>query len=70
MRTQMATRLEHKTGDFWLGFWSFPETPEVIEVCIRAQFHVAASGVVSRLGLDMRMEGEDVPLVWFERVSQ
>lgn len=67
---QLVTTLKHATGDFWLGYAALPETPDKVEMCLRAQFEVDVSGVVAQIGLDMRQEGKDVPLVWFERVSQ
>lgn len=64
----LAGNLEHKTGDFWLALAFFEHVPEVIQGCIRVQFRVDSRGIVTHVGADLRMEGEDGPLVWFERV--
>lgn len=61
--------LEHKTGDFWLTFVFDEEVPELIQACLRVQFRVDPKGIVTHIAVDMRMEGEDGPLVWFERVQ-
>lgn len=65
----LAGDLEHKTGDFWLALAFFEDVPEIIQGCIRVQFRVDARGVVSHVAADLRMEGEDGPLIWFERVQ-
>jgi hypothetical protein len=59
--------LEHKSGDHWLAWvtnWdiSWPAG------CIEAQFQVDATGIVTHLGLNVRLE-DGVPLIWFERVG-
>lgn len=66
---RFAGYLEHKTGDFWLTFVFDEAVPEVIQACLRVQFRVDQHGVVTDIAADMRMEGEDGPLVWFERVE-
>lgn len=66
---RVAGYLEHKTGDFWLTFAFDEDVPEVIQACIRVQFQVDSSGIVMHIGADLRLEGEDGPLVWFERVQ-
>lgn len=66
---RVAGYLEHKTGDFWLTFGFDEEVPEVIQACVRVQFQVDSSGIVTHIGVDLRLEGDDGPLVWFERVQ-
>ncbi|KUI56636.1 D-aminopeptidase [Cytospora mali] len=56
------------TGDFWISWLSIEEIPDTGLGCLRTQFIVDAGGFVTQMGVDLRMEGEDVPLVWFERV--
>lgn len=62
--------LEHKTGDHWIAWAYIPEyeDPDQPVACMRAQFRVNTQGQVAQFGLDLRLEGEDVPLVWFDRV--
>ncbi|KAF9881432.1 hypothetical protein CkaCkLH20_00578 [Colletotrichum karsti] len=66
--------LEPKSGNFWvgreyleLGKGKRTQTPFA---CMRAEFKVGITGSVTYFGLDVRMEGEDGPLVWFERVRK
>lgn len=66
---RFAGYLEHKTGDFWLTFVFDEYLPEVIYACLRVQFQADPRGVVTHIAVDLRMEGEDGPLVWFERVQ-
>lgn len=66
---RVAGYLEHKTGDFWLTFGFDEDVPEFIQACFRVQFRVDSSGIVTHIAVDMRQEGEDGPLVWFERVQ-
>ncbi|KAK6077042.1 Protein flp [Seiridium cupressi] len=68
---QLYYDLGHKTGDYWIG-WVHTlsyQDPEQPLAGVRVQFRVDAEGRVSQLGMDVRMEGEDVPLVWFDRVG-
>lgn len=65
----LAGDLEHKTGDFWIALVFFEEVPEITQGCLRVQFRVDSRGVVTHAGADLRLEGEDGPLVWFERVQ-
>ncbi|KAJ0120161.1 hypothetical protein J7T55_001017 [Diaporthe amygdali] len=66
---RVAGNLEHKTGDFWLTYGFLEEVPEVIQACLRVQFKVDSRGIVTHIAVDLRLEGEDSPLVWFERVG-
>lgn len=67
----LVVDLEHQTGDYWIGWGHLPgfRDPEQPVACVRAQFRIDAGGSVSQIGLDMRLEGEDTPLVWFDRGS-
>ncbi|KAF6824029.1 penicillin-binding protein [Colletotrichum musicola] len=75
-----AIYLAPKSGDYWVardytevGGLKEVETPSI---CMRAEFKVGVGGEVTHFGLDVRLEGllngaldgEDGPLVWFERV--
>lgn len=61
--------LEHQTSDFWLFYPFFDDIAEVIFSCLRAQFRVDSRGIVSHVSVDVRLEGEDGPLVEFERLE-
>lgn len=64
-QAQISVNLKHVTGDFWLAL-----SDALFEgICARAQFRVDVSGSVTSIGVDLRMEEEDTPLVWFERVK-
>ncbi|KAJ4191195.1 hypothetical protein NW767_010989 [Fusarium falciforme] len=66
---QVSYQLEHKSGDYWVG-WLFNDDFASVRrprECYRAQFRVDETGRSYSFGLDIRMEGEDVPLIWFER---
>lgn len=65
---QLTGNLEHKTGDFWLVFVALEDVPEIVQACLRVRFQVDPRGIVSHIAVDMRLEGEDGPLVEFERV--
>lgn len=65
---KLTADLQHKTGDFWLAYAFFEDVPEVVQGCLRAQFRVDSRGIVTHVAADLRLEGEDGPLVWFERV--
>lgn len=64
---QLYGNLTHKTGDYWLSY-VFEDWVDVVQACVRTQFRVDASGIVASVGIDMRLEEEDTPLVWFDRV--
>lgn len=66
-QAKFTGNLEHQTSDFWLFYAVLDDIPDVIFACLRAQFHVNSRGVVSHVAVDMRLEGEDGPLVEFER---
>ena len=68
---EISYQLEHKSGEFWLG-WVFNNDYATVrrpEDCRRVQFRMDRNGRPSSLGVDIRMEGDDTPLVWFERES-
>jgi hypothetical protein len=70
-RMPMELQLQHVSGDYWIG-WVFMGVYENYHrpiMCLRVQFAVDAAGKVSRVGVDARLEGENIPLVWFERTS-
>jgi Domain of unknown function (DUF3471) len=61
--------LEHVSGDYWIG-WAFMDVYKNYHrplAGVRLQFRVGPSGLVRRMGVDVRLEGEDVPLTWFDR---
>ncbi|POS75331.1 hypothetical protein DHEL01_v206283 [Diaporthe helianthi] len=66
-QVKLTGNLEHQTSDFWIYYAVFDEVPEKIFACLRAQFHVDSRGVVSHIAVDVRLEGEEGPLVEFER---
>lgn len=62
--------LVHHSGEHWLGWvwygeWQDPQYPLT---CVRAEFRVGSVGEVVQLGIDLRLEGVDGPLVWYDRV--
>lgn len=63
--------MKHVSADFFLAYMSNPDhtnrTGEAVP--LKAQFELDVTGVVSRVGIDLRMEGSGVPLVWFDRVG-
>lgn len=61
-------KLSHKTGDYWLSYL-YEDWFDMVQDCVRTQFRVDASGTVNSIGIDIRMEGESIPLVWFDRVG-
>lgn len=66
---QMGGNLEHVSGDFWLAYLFLPETPDLIQGCVRTEFRVDAGGDVTHIGIDLRLEESHPPLVWFERAE-
>ncbi|KAK7994292.1 penicillin-binding protein [Apiospora marii] len=64
--------LEHVSGDYWVG-WAHVKgltDPGEPLASVRAQFRLSERGEVSEVGIDLRIEEDDeVPLVWFTRVS-
>lgn len=66
---QFRATLEHKTGDFWLAYAFLEETPDVLQGCFRTEFRLDARGIVTHVGIDLRIEEADAPLVWFQRVE-
>jgi hypothetical protein len=68
--TPLYVNLEHKTGNYWLGWGHIVGVDIDMPVtCSRIQFRVDDKGTVSHLGVDIRMEGDDAPLVWFKHVE-
>ena len=59
-------QLAHVTGEFWIA-WAFENRLEEPYGCLRAQSRLDESGTITEIGVDVRMEGEDVPLTWFRR---
>lgn len=66
---QLTGNLEHKTGDFWLVFVVLEDVPEIVQACLRVRFKVDPRGTVTHIAVDMRLEGEDGPLVEFKRLQ-
>nr|XP_036579334.1 penicillin-binding protein [Colletotrichum truncatum]KAF6786881.1 penicillin-binding protein [Colletotrichum truncatum] len=65
--------LEPKSGNYWVARAYF-EVVAAREIetpfwCLRAAFKVGADARITDFGLDVRMEGNDGPLVWFARVD-
>lgn len=69
-QVQLGGNLRHVSGDFWLAYLFFPETPDMVQGCVRTEFRVDAGGSVTHIGVDMRVEESHAPLVWFERTGQ
>lgn len=65
---QLLGRLEHKTAEYWLTYLSVLGLPEAVKYCARTEFRVGVDGQVTSVGVNVRMETEDSPLVWFERL--
>lgn len=66
---QVSYQLEHKSGELWIG-WFFNDDFETVRRptdCFRVQFRLGEAGRPAMLGMDIRQEGEDVPLTWFRR---
>ncbi|KAK8016634.1 beta-lactamase/transpeptidase-like protein [Apiospora rasikravindrae] len=62
--------LEHVSGDYWVGWVHVKGVtdPDEPMAAVRAQFRLNARGVVSEVGIDLRLEeGDEVPLTWFTR---
>ena len=65
---------EHATADYWVA-WLFVDAfapsgsglTKRPQLCLRAQFRVGADGGVEAFGADFRQEGEEGPLVWYEK---
>ncbi|KAF4977117.1 hypothetical protein FZEAL_6305 [Fusarium zealandicum] len=64
----VSYQLEHKSGDYWIGWFFDGDFASVKRPkrCYRAQFRTDETGRSAWLGLDIRQEGEDIPLIWFE----
>jgi hypothetical protein len=66
----LHANLTHVSGDYWLAR-AIMESHNLHEpdVVLRAEFQVDAAGVVSKFGADLRLETEQTPLIWFDRVN-
>lgn len=64
---QIHGDLTHITGDYWVTYVS-PVFINVTEGCLRTEFRMDPSGTVAAVGIDARLEGETVPLVWFSKI--
>lgn len=67
---RVSFQLQHVSGDKWLA-WLFVDDYATINRptgCYRAQLWVGSDGKPGMIGLDIVMEGNDVPLIWFKRV--
>ncbi|KXJ86921.1 beta-lactamase/transpeptidase-like protein [Microdochium bolleyi] len=64
--------LVHQSGEQWLGWMHYGEWQDAESPlrCVRAEFHADSHNeTVRRFGIDLRLEGPDTPLVWYERVE-
>lgn len=68
-QSQFYGNLTHITGDFWLTYIALSFL-DVAQGCLRTEFRLDPSGTVAAVGIDARLEGENIPLVWFDRVNQ
>ncbi|OLN87552.1 Protein flp [Colletotrichum chlorophyti] len=68
-----ALYLTHRSGDYWAGrgFVGGKKARDVDipSFCVPAEFKIDIRGVVTHLGVGVRLEGDDGPLVWFKRVE-
>lgn len=67
---RVSFQLQHVSGDKWLA-WLFVDDYATINRptgCYRAQVWFGSDGKPEMIGLDIVMQGEDVPLIWFKRV--
>lgn len=58
------------TGNQWMA-WLFIDDYETVTGptgCYRAQIIQGFGGKPDMLGLDIRIEGDDLPLIWFKKV--
>lgn len=69
IQAQFKGDLEHRTGNFWLTRAYLKEIPDEVQACLRTQFEIDVTGVVSHIGVELRLDEEDAPLVWFERLE-
>lgn len=67
-QSQVYGDLAHVTGDFWLAYISLGFF-NVTQACLRTEFRMDTSGTVAAIGIDVRFEGENIPLVWFDKVK-
>lgn len=66
---RVSFQLQYVAGDRWLA-WLFVDDYETVKRptgCYRAELKLGDGGKPDGLGLDIRMEGDDVPLTWFRR---
>ncbi|KAK1531725.1 penicillin-binding protein, partial [Colletotrichum paranaense] len=64
--------LEPMSGNHWLGQGYMggkkAQTVGIPILCVPVEFKVNILGKVSQIGVGLRLEGGDAPLVWFDRV--
>lgn len=66
---RVSFQLQYIAGDRWLA-WLFVDDYETVKRptgCCRAQIRLSNHGKPDEFGLDIRMEGDDLPLTWFRR---
>ncbi|KAK2592348.1 hypothetical protein QQS21_009968 [Conoideocrella luteorostrata] len=67
---RVSFQLQHVSGNGWLT-WYFVDDYETVKRpagCYRAQSRPGKDGKADAFGMDIRMDGDDTPLVWFKRV--
>ncbi|EFY86410.1 penicillin-binding protein, putative [Metarhizium acridum CQMa 102] len=65
----VSFQLQYVSGDQWLA-WFFVDDYKTVTRptgCYRVQIVLGPDGKPDMLGLDIRMEGDDLPLTWFKR---
>ncbi|KAK6221273.1 penicillin-binding [Colletotrichum tabaci] len=69
---QPTVYLEPMSGNYWLGRGyvggDVAKEVGVPSFCVPVEFRVDVHGTVTHLGIGVRLEGDDGPLTWFERV--
>lgn len=64
-------RLQHVSGRSWIA-WLYMDDYAYMKhpsACYRAEFELDEQGRPAKFGIDMRDEGTEIPLVWFERTN-
>ncbi|WYZ44790.1 hypothetical protein EsH8_VIII_000106 [Colletotrichum jinshuiense] len=65
--------LEHISGNYWVarGYLGGKDVHQsgIPSFCIPVEFKVDIHGTVAHLGIGVRLEGGDEPLVWYKRVE-
>lgn len=70
-RRELSFKLQHMDGNDWIA-WYYDDDFATVRrpaQCYRAQVLLDEEGFPSRLGLDVRMETDDTPLTWFNRLT-